>query len=73
MASDSTSFKRERAGDGARDLRDFQRMREAGAVQVALVIDEHLGLVDQPAERGGMDDAVAVALVLRAVGGCGSA
>jgi hypothetical protein len=30
------------------------------------VIDEHLGLIDQPAERVGMDDAVAVALVFTA-------
>ena len=37
------------ARDGARDLRHFERMREPGAEQVALVIDEHLGLVD----RGG--------------------
>ena len=62
----------ERAGDGAGDLRHFQRMREPGAVQVALVIDEHLGLVDQPAERRGVDDAVAVALILRPVGRRGS-
>ena len=36
--------------DGARDLRHFERMRESGAIQVALVIDEHLGFVDQAAE-----------------------
>ncbi len=33
---------------------------------VALVSDEDLGLVLQPAERGRMDDAVAVALKRRA-------
>ena len=38
-------------------------MGEPRAVQVALVVDEHLGLVDEAAERGGMHDAVAVALV----------
>ena len=58
----------ERARDGARDLRDLERMRQAGAVQVALVVDEDLGLVHQPAERGGMHDAVAVALVFGPVG-----
>ena len=52
----------QRARDGARDLRDFDRVRQPRAVQVAFVIDEHLRLVDQTAERGGMNDAVAVAL-----------
>ena len=33
---------------------------------VALVMDEHLGLVREAAEGGRMDDAVAVALELRA-------
>ncbi len=33
---------------------------------VALMGDEDLGLVHQPAERGRMDDAVAVALKRRA-------
>ena len=51
----------ERARQRAGDLRDFQRMGQPGAVMVALVIDEHLRLVRQPAERGRMDDAVAVA------------
>ena len=45
----------------ARDLRDFQRMRQPRAVVVSLVIDEDLRLVGQPAECGRMDDAVAVA------------
>ena len=51
----------ERARQRAGDLGDFERMGEPGAVMVALVIDEHLRLVRQPAERGRMDDAVAVA------------
>ena len=42
----------ERAGERAGDLRDFQRMGQPGAVVVALVIDEHLRLVRQPAEGG---------------------
>ena len=56
----------ERAGDGARDLRHFEAVGQPGAVMVALVIDEDLGLVLQAAERGRMDDAVAVALKRRA-------
>ena len=51
----------ERARERAGDLRDFERMGEPGAVMVALVIDEHLRLVRQPAECGRMDDAVAIA------------
>ena len=51
----------ERAGERAGDLRDFERVGEPGAEMVALVEDEHLGLVGQPAEGGRMDDAVAVA------------
>ena len=49
---------RERAGD----LRHLDRVGEAGAEMIALVIDEHLGLVGEAAEGGRMDDAVAVAL-----------
>ena len=56
----------ERAADRARDLRHFEAVGQPGAVMVALVIDEDLGLVLQPAERGRMDDAVAVALKRRA-------
>ena len=55
----------ERAGDGAGELPDLDRVREPGAEMVALVGHEDLGLVRQPAKRGGMDDAVAVALKLR--------
>ena len=36
-------------------------MGQARAEMVALVEDEHLGLVREPPERGRMDDAVAVA------------
>ncbi len=51
----------ERAGERAGDLRDFQRVGQPGAEMVALVEDEDLGLVGQPAEGGRMDDAVAIA------------
>jgi hypothetical protein len=37
-------------------------VRQAGAKQVAFVIDEDLGLVFEAAKGGGMDDAIAVAL-----------
>ena len=52
----------QRARDRAAELRDLQRMREPRAEQVAFVVQEDLGLVDQPPERGGMHDAVAIAL-----------
>ena len=58
----------QRAGDGAGKLRYLQRMREPGAEQVALVVQEHLRFVDQPPERGGVHDAVAVALEVVARG-----
>lgn len=40
-------------------------MREPRTEQIALMVEEYLGLVDQPPERGGMHDAVAVPLVFR--------
>ncbi len=49
---------RHRAGD----LRNLEAVGQAGAVIVALVIDENLGLVFQLAEGFRVDDAVAVAL-----------
>ena len=53
---------RQHAGDGAGDLRHLQAVGKARAVVVALVEQEHLGLVGEPPERGGVDDPVAVAL-----------
>lgn len=47
-------------GQRAGDLGHLQRMGQSGAVVVALVEHEHLGLVLQPAERGGMDHPVAI-------------
>src|SRR5690242_17824046 len=41
-------------------------MRQPRAEEVALVVDEHLGLVLQLAKRRRVDDAIAVALVCRA-------
>ena len=54
------------AGDRAADLRDFEAVREPRAEKVAFVIDEDLRLVFEASEGRGMDDAVAVALVLGA-------
>ena len=54
----------QRARDRAAELRHFERMRQPGAEQVALVVDEDLGLVDQAAEGRAVHDAVAVALEL---------
>jgi hypothetical protein len=48
------------------DLRHLERVRQPGAEQVALVVDEDLRLVLEPAERGAVDDAVAVALEVAA-------
>jgi hypothetical protein len=47
---------------GARDLGYLERVGEPGAKVVAFVIDEHLGLVLEPAKGGAVDDPVAVAL-----------
>ena len=55
-----------RAGKRSRDLRHFETMGEPRAVMVALVIDEDLRLIVQPAKGGGMEDAVAVAPIGRA-------
>ena len=60
-------------GEGAGDLRHLDRVGQAGAKMIALVGDENLGLVLQPAKGGGMDDPVAIALERRAgaAGGLG--
>ena len=50
----------ERTRERARNLLHFQGMRQPGAVMVALVEHEDLGLVLQAAEGSGMDDAVAI-------------
>ena len=60
-------IQRQRAGDRAGDLRHLDRVRHPRAVQIAFVIDEHLGLVGQAAKGIGMDDAIAVALEFAAI------
>ena len=55
----------QRAGDAARDLRHLDRVGQARPEVVALVRDEDLRLVLEPAEGARVDDAVAVARVVR--------
>ena len=48
-------------GQRAGNLRHFQGVGQPGAVMIALVEHEYLGLVLQAAEGGGMDHPVAIA------------
>ncbi len=57
-----------RARQGAGNLRHLDAVSEAGAEEIAFVIDEDLRLVFQAAKRGGMDDPIPVALVFAARG-----
>ena len=66
MVSAKISVQFQRAGDVARDGGDFNRVREPRAQMVAGAVEKNLRLVFQPAEGARMDDAVAVALVMRA-------
>ncbi|MNI19250.1 hypothetical protein D3C73_726820 [compost metagenome] len=59
----------ERVGQRPRNLRHLQAVRQPGAVVVAFMRHEDLGLLLQAAEGGGVDDAVAVA----GEGGAGAA
>src|SRR5690606_27896443 len=52
------------AGQRARYLGHFYAVRQAGAEQVALVVDEDLRLVFKQAECIAMNDAITVALEL---------
>ena len=54
------------AGDRAGHLRDFEGVREPGAVVVVDGGDEHLRLAGHAAEGGAVDDPLAVPLVERA-------
>src|SRR6202041_1800853 len=58
----------ERPGDGAGDLRDFERVSGAVAEMVGITASEDLGFCFETAEGAGVDDAVPVALKLVAVG-----
>ena len=63
-------IQRQRAGDRARHLADLQRMGQPGAVVLAFVVEEYLGLVLQAPEGGRVHDAVAIPLELRAGRAC---
>src|SRR5437879_3994635 len=52
-------------GDGPTNLRDFECVREAGAMMIVCLGYQHLRLVHQPSEGRRMDDAIAVPLVER--------
>ena len=56
----------ERAGEGAGNLADLERMGEPRAKVVALVRNKDLRLVGEPAEGRAMNDTVAVTLKFRA-------
>src|ERR1022692_526376 len=58
----------QRGGDGAGDLRHLDGVSEAVAEMVGVTARENLGLVFEAAEGAGVDDAVAVALEVVAVG-----
>src|SRR3990167_1476533 len=57
----------ERPGDGAADLRHFERVGQTVAEVVGVAPGEDLRLGLEAAESAGVDDAVAVALVVVAV------
>src|SRR4029077_20361578 len=50
----------ERSGDGAGDLRNFERVRQPIAKMVGIARRENLRLGFQPAKSARVDDAVAV-------------
>ena len=50
------------AGDRSPQLCDFQRVREASAKQIALMVQKDLGFVDEAAKRSGMDNPIAITL-----------
>src|SRR5262245_27578399 len=52
----------EQARDGARNLGHLQAMGQSRAVVVAFVKNKHLRLVGEAPERGGVHDAVSIAL-----------
>ena len=65
IASVEVLVQPQRPRDGPRDPAGLERVREPGAVVVALRRDEHLGLVLEPPERLRVHDPVAVALERR--------
>lgn len=64
IASVSASLRRRARATERAIWGDFNRVGDARAVEVAFVIDENLGFVDEAAEGVRMDDAIAIALKL---------
>jgi len=64
---DGAGLAQEPGADGFSDLGDFERVREAGAVEIVFAGPEDLGLVLEAAEGGRVEDSVAVDLEGRAV------
>ena len=58
----------ERSSDGAGDLRDFESVGQAVAEMVGVAAGEHLRLGFEAAESASVNDAVAIALEIVAVG-----
>jgi hypothetical protein len=58
----------ERSGDGPRNLRDFERVRQAIAEMIAVPAGENLRLGFESPESAGMNHAVAITLKIVAVG-----
>ncbi len=65
---DQVAVQSELGGDGTRDLRDFDGVGQAIAKVVGVAAGENLGLRFQTSESPSVDDAVAVALKIVAVG-----
>ena len=65
---DEIGIELQSAGDGAGDLRDFERVGEAIAKMIGVARGEDLRFGFQAAERARMDYAIAVAGVIVAVG-----
>ena len=65
---DQIDIQVELGGDGAGDLRHFDGVGQAVAEVIGVAAGENLGLVFQPAKGAGVDDAVAVALEVIAIG-----
>ena len=55
-----------RPGNGTPQLGNLQGMRQPRTKKVTFMVQEHLRLVDKAPERGGVNDAIAIPLVVRA-------
>ena len=58
---------RERSRDGARDLRHFDRMGEPVAEMIGIAAGKNLRLVFEPPKGTGVNNAIAVALIVVAI------